>query len=249
MLQSISHYHTQTDLHKRFVTFGSECEHLCLLRCIILECFSVFLEWFPNSALQIFQCGDLGFYVNFLTVFHLDFQFLFGRIYLVTDYYSPQEGCFLKQYSYLKLCMYSFIKFKRAALLQYTAIYPLLCFPYTREKFPHWEDRFPPFLYTKGSNLNSAKYLVDLPGQAIASCITVSSSTHHSDLLGRPRLSLLCRSLSLEVFSWYSSRTLVKEPAPGIISWWCIFLAHQKEFRCFCNLLSLPETCGARYSC
>lgn len=133
-----------------------EYEHLCLLRSIILEWFSVVLEWFPNSALQIFQCRDLGFYVSFLTVFYIDFQFPFGRIYLVTGYYSPQKGSFLKQYSYLKLCMYSFIKFRRAALLQCISIYPLLCFPYPREKFPHWEDQlFPPLPYPKGSSFNS----------------------------------------------------------------------------------------------
>lgn len=144
--------------------FGSECEHFCLFRFIILELNSPVFECFPKSALQISQWRDLGFYVSFLTVFYITSQFPLDRIYWVMRCYSPQKGSFLNQYSYLKLCMHSFMKFRTAALSQYTSSHCLLCFPCPREKFPSWEDRlFPPLPFPKGCSFNSWQILSWIP--------------------------------------------------------------------------------------
>lgn len=54
----------------------------------------------PTFSIPSISSAETWDFLSFLTVLYIDFQFPFGRIYLVTGYYSPQKGSFAKQYFY-----------------------------------------------------------------------------------------------------------------------------------------------------
>lgn len=104
--------------------------------------------------------------------------------------------------------MYSSMKFRTAALLQYTSSHCLLCFPHPRENFPSWEDRlFPPFPFVKGCSLHSCLILSWIPRAKLL-------QLHHTIQLNTPLwLAWKTKSLSFAV-SKPLFRSLPREDLP-----------------------------------